>query len=344
MKEPTVSVLMPAYNAEATISEAIASVIAQSYTDFELIIIDDGSTDNTAAIAKKWASDDPRIHIIHCHHRGVVESANESFKHAKGTYWTRLDSDDRMVSTRLEKQILFLRACDQPKSTIVGTQVEFFPREALGEGTIRYESWLNSIEDEEEHSRNFLIENSLAHPSIMAHRSVFEATGGYSHGPFPEDYDFMLKTRSNGIRFHTIPEVLTYWRQHEQRLTNTDPRYSFDAFRRAKSRHIKRMISDGILSPEQPIVVWGAGSYGKRFMRSLEEENIPVAYSVDIDPKKIGRSIRSGKVKVIAPESLLNINGVFIFLAVAAPGARGKIEAFLLNAGFRPVLDFLAVQ
>jgi glycosyltransferase involved in cell wall biosynthesis len=344
MQKPTVSVLMPAFNASATITEAINSVLAQTYDDFEIVVVDDGSTDTTVDCIESLSQVDTRIRLVRASHQGVVSTANRTLKEAKGTYLTRLDADDMMEPDRIRQQMLFVLASERPEQTLVGTRVRFFPRGGLGEGTLNYERWLNALESDEDHARNLLVESTLAHPTILGHRALFEAVGGYRPGPFPEDYDLILRIRSKGTTFHTLPEVLTHWREHEGRLTHTDDRYSFDAFRRAKAMHIKGMCSDGSLEPHRPIVVWGAGSYGRRFMRALEEQNIPFSYSVDIDPKKIGRKIRDDRVEVLSPEQLMTLEGAFVFLAVATPGARQEIQDFLGHKGLLELRDFLAVQ
>src|SRR5476651_2363164 len=102
---PTITVLMPAYNAERFIGEAIASVLQQTYTDFELVIVNDGSTDSTFDIITTF--NDPRIVVVNQENMGVAAALNTGLKHAKGTYIARFDADDVCYSQRLEKQVKF---------------------------------------------------------------------------------------------------------------------------------------------------------------------------------------------------------------------------------------------
>lgn len=344
MLKQTVSVLMPAFNASATIGQAIKSVLNQTYEELEIIVVDDGSTDGTVQRVEDFMKQDKRVQLFKAAHEGVARAANRTIKESKGSFLARLDADDYMEPERLEEQLNYLINCEAPEKTLVGSKIRFFPREKLGEGTLKYEKWLNSIERDEDHARHLLVENTLAHPTILGHRSLFEGVRGYREGAFPEDYDLTLRLRSQGTRMYTIPQVLTHWREHGDRLTHTDERYSFESFRRAKAMHIKRMYTGGQLAPDRPLIIWGAGSYGKRFMRALEEQALPFTHSIDIDPRKVGRSIRSGKVEVIAPEQLKSIKEPFVLLAVATPGAREEIRDFLMEQGLNEVQDFLAVQ
>ena len=91
---PTVSIIVPVYNAENTLSRCVDSILHQEYTDFELLLVDDGSLDSSGAICDRYASLDSRVHVIHKENSGVSDSRNMALDHARGTYLQFLDSDD----------------------------------------------------------------------------------------------------------------------------------------------------------------------------------------------------------------------------------------------------------
>ncbi len=108
MTTPRVSVLIPVYNAERYLSSAIESVLCQSYTDLEIIAIDDGSTDLSATILKEFAARDPRVIVISQRNAGISAALNRGLELASGIYIARMDSDDLMASERIAVQVKFL--------------------------------------------------------------------------------------------------------------------------------------------------------------------------------------------------------------------------------------------
>lgn len=124
---PLISVLMPVYNDESNVAYAIKSILDQSYTNFELIIVNDGSTDNTRMVIESF--DDPRINIYNRPHRGVAESLNEGLKYARGRYIARMDSDDISFKNRLSLQLSYLQS--HPNVKILGTEYFIYENQHL---------------------------------------------------------------------------------------------------------------------------------------------------------------------------------------------------------------------
>jgi glycosyltransferase involved in cell wall biosynthesis len=118
MKPPQVSVIIPVYNGAADVAMAIDSILTQTFTDFELIVVNDGSTDRTAAVLK--AVSDPRIRIVDRENAGIATALNHGIALARGKYIARLDHDDRAKPTRLEKQFRFMEV--NPDYAMVGTR------------------------------------------------------------------------------------------------------------------------------------------------------------------------------------------------------------------------------
>ena len=219
MKTPRVSILLPVFNAAATLAETLQSIQAQSCEDFEVVAIDDGSEDESGDILLEWSRCDPRFRVLLADHQGIVEAPNQGLALCRGAYVARMDADDRMHPERLEKQLAWLEG--DLGLSVVSCLVEIFPREETGEGMLVYEAWLNGLVDSAAIEREFFVESPIANPSAMMRREELVALGGYQDRGWPEDYDLWLRYRAAGRRFAKVPEVLHYWREHPRRATHT---------------------------------------------------------------------------------------------------------------------------
>lgn len=324
---PRVSVLMPCRNAAARLTETIASLEAQTFADYEVIAVDDGSGDATPEILGAWARRDGRVRVLRQPVRGLVAALQAGLDAARGELVARMDAADIAEPTRLEKQVAFLDA--NPDIDACGTRVRYFPDEIVRDGARRYERWLNSLITPEELARDIFVECPIAHPALMARRAALLEVGGYRDMGWPEDYDLILRLWSAGHRLANVPELLLHWREGESRASRTDPRYSPDAFRRCKVHHLRRTHLVG----KDGVVVWGAGPVGKAFARELAAQGETVRAFVDLDPRKIGQSIHGAPV--VAPEAIGRFAGAFAVAAVGQPGAREEIGAALEAVGWR---------
>lgn len=329
---PRVSILMPCRDAAAWLPEAIASLEAQTFDAYEVVAVDDGSSDATPELLTAWARRDGRVRVLRPPVRGLVAALNAGLDAARGELVARMDADDVAEATRLEKQVAFLDA--HPDIAACGTRVRYFPDEVVRDGARRYERWLNSLVTPDDIARDIFVECPIAHPALMARRSALFAVGGYRDMGWPEDYDLILRLWAAGQRLANVPEVLLHWREGESRASRTDPRYSPEAFRRCKVHHLRRTHLVG----RDGVVVWGAGPVGKAFARELRAQGETVRAFVDIDPRKIGQTVHGAPV--VPPEGLGAFAGAFVVAAVGQPGAREEIRAALEGMGWR---DWCAV-
>ena len=180
MKTPRISVLLPVFNAAATLAETLQSIQAQSCEDFEVVAIDDGSGDGSGDVLLEWSRRDRRFRALLSDHRGIVEAPNQGLALCRGAYVARMDADDRMHPKRLEKQLEWLEG--DPNLSVVSCLVEIFPREKTGEGMLVYEAWLNGLVDSAAIEREFFIESPIANPSAMMRREELMALGGTKTG------------------------------------------------------------------------------------------------------------------------------------------------------------------
>ena len=329
MNTPSVSIVMPFFNAAATLPRALDSMRAQTFRDWELIAVDDGSADDGAAMAAAAATEDKRIRVERRAHAGIVAALQHGCALARGGYFARMDADDAARPGRLERQMSLLEA--SPETGLCGTRVHI-AGENVGPGRRRYAAWLNALVTHEAIVRDLFIECPVAHPAFMMRRDAFLDVGGYVDRGWPEDYGLVMRLWRAGWKLENVPETLLDWHERPGRLSMTGPRYSETAFRRLK-RHY---LFETCLADREAFHQWGAGEVGKRWLREWQERH-PAA-AVDINPRKIGREIHG--TPIIAPESLPPPGGTFIVIAVGAPGAREEIRAWLSAHGYLELRDF----
>ncbi len=334
---PIISVLLPIYNAADTLDQAIRSLVRQTFDDFEVIAVDDGSDDESPSILRRWAKRNRRIKPVFHERVGLIGVLNAGLERAGGELVARMDADDVSHPKRFERQVALMRA--HPELSVAGCLVRSFPKHSVREGFRIYEAWLNSLIAHEDMVREIYIESPLAHPSTMMRRTELIELGGYEDHGWPEDYDLWLRYHLAGGRFAKVPEALYFWREHEDRLSRTDPRYAVERFLRAKAHY----LAQGPLKGTESVIVWGAGQTGRRLSKHLLREGVRIAAFVDVDSKKIGRMLRG--IPVIAPDDLVSTRGSagFLLSAVSSRGARALIREWARGQGWEEGRDFLCV-
>lgn len=320
---------MPCYNAAATLDEALESLASQTLPDFEIVAVEDGSSDATRQILRAWAGRERRLRLLERPHAGIVGALNAGLEVCAAPYVARMDTDDHSFPERLALQAAYLEA--HPEACLVSCRVAGFPAGQVRMGFAIYLDWLNALLSDEQMRREIFVESPLPHPSVMFRREWVQRVGGYQERGWAEDYDLWLRLFLAGGHFAKLDQVLLEWREHAGRLTRTDERYSLENFLRAKAFYLAR----GPLVGRDAVIVWGAGMMGRRLGKQLERQGAPLAAFVDIDPAKIGHT-RRGR-PVIAPEDLLDLWGRYahpvILAAVGARGARFLIRERLNALG-----------
>ncbi|MFH1464575.1 MAG: glycosyltransferase [Pseudomonadota bacterium] len=233
---PCVSVLLPVYDAAPTLSQALSSLWAQTFTRFEVVAVDDGSEDGCGDLLRREAGRDSRLRPLFGPHAGLVPALNRGLQACRGRYVARMDADDLAHPERLARQVELLEAT--PAVSVASCLVESFPRHQVGEGFRIYEAWLNSLVSHTDICREIFIESPIPHPTAVMRRLELLQLGGYRDVGWPEDYDLWLRYRAAGKVFAKVPQVLLWWREHGGRLTHTDRRYSVENFLRAKAHFL----------------------------------------------------------------------------------------------------------
>lgn len=223
---PLISVVMPAYNARRYVAEAIESVLGQTFTDFEFLIIDDGSTDETGQILKDWGTRDTRIRVISQSNSGVGAALNAGLAQARGKYVARMDSDDVCLPQRFQKQVDYLE--QTPDCVLVGSRVLMID----SDGAPLFE--MESVQTTHEQIDQLLMEArwSIVHPAVMMRTSAVRQVGGYNNELVPvEDHDLFLRLAEVG-KLANLPEVLLKYRKHPMNSVRVLADRRVDALRR----------------------------------------------------------------------------------------------------------------
>ena len=336
MSFPRITVLLPAYNAAPTLRRALDSIRVQTCVDWELVAVDDGSTDATGSILSEIASMEPRLRVVTRSHAGLVAALNAGLDQARGEFIARMDADDQSHPERLEEQVRFLE--QHAGVGVVGCQVTFGgdPREQAGYAA--HVEWLNGLLAPEQIELARFIDAPFAHPSVMFRRALVTRHGAYRDGDFPEDHELWLRWLEAGVRMAKIPRPLLTWHDSPGRLSRTDARYAPTAFYRLKADYLARWLQAHV-SSNRRILVWGAGRLTRRRVEPLLATGVRVDCYLDIDPRKLGQH-RDGR-RVIAPESLPPHEEAFVLGYVANRGARELQRTFLQTRGWIEGRDFL---
>lgn len=230
MNEVKITVLMPAFNAEKYIHDAIQSVLLQSFEDFELLIIDDGSADKTSAIAKEFT--DPRIRLMKLPHQGISRALNVGLKNATGQYIARFDADDICLPQRLEKQYNFLNK--NPDYVLVGCDVEYITQ--AGEHIFNFQC---SAYTHEAIMQQLYECCPFIHSGVMYRKEMAQKAGGYSSDAHTfEDHLLWTQLVKYG-KYYNLPERLIRVRFNASSAT-MDEKWRGRYFRQLKKNSIAR--------------------------------------------------------------------------------------------------------
>ncbi|MBX3185610.1 MAG: glycosyltransferase [Labilithrix sp.] len=329
-----ISVLLPYRDAEATLREALESVLADLDAGDEVVAVDDGSSDGSAAIARAVAAADPRVVLraTSSAGSGIVAALTCGLDAARGSFIGRMDADDVSLPGRFRAQ----RALFDADASLgaVGVQVEAFP--SPREGMQRYVAWQNEVVTREDHRRAIFVESPLCHPSVLMRRDALDAVSGFRESAWAEDYDLWLRFDAAGLGLAKVPRVLFRWRMRPDSLTWTDPRYAPTRLVEARAHYLAVRLA------ARPFAVWGAGQTGRRLARALEAHAARPRFFVDVDPRKIGRTARSAPIVDARRGIEAAARGeVTLVVAVGEPGARAIVRDRLAGADLREGAAFI---
>jgi len=329
---PAVSVLVAARDAAATLPRMLRSVQRQTLTDWQCVVVDDGSRDASAGIVAETAARDRRVELVAGDGSGVVAARNLGLAACRAPRVALLDADDVAHPRRLEKQAAALDA--RAEWLAVACHVRYVPRAALGDGMRAYESWLNSMRAPEDLHRERFIEMPAGHPALMLRTDALRAVGGWRERGWPEDWDLLLRLLAGGD-VGVVPERLLAWRVRAESLSRTSPAYTQEAFNRCRAA----FLAEQYLAGEESYALWGYGGTGRALRRALAEHGKRLERVVELHPGRLGQRIHGAPV--VPPEALADTRPRRLVVSVAGAHPRAQVRAALATMGYVEQRDFI---
>ena len=208
MGSPLVSVILPVYNGELFLSSSIDSILSQTFRDFELLIIDDGSTDGSRLILEKYILFDMRVRVLFRENQGIANTLNQLIEMAKGTWIARMDQDDIALPHRFESQLNWLAGSG---ADICGSWIK------------RFGTWDKRVirlrESDEAIKVEMLFCCPFAHPTVMIRADLFKSLRYSAEWDHAEDYDLWVQAAEAGWKMTNVPEVLLLYRIHPAQIS-----------------------------------------------------------------------------------------------------------------------------
>ncbi|MBB5318578.1 glycosyltransferase family 2 protein [Tunturibacter empetritectus] len=265
----TLSVVMPLYNAEAFLHDAIASVLRQTWTDFELIVVDDGSTDGSLALAESLAQTDGRVKVFSQRNVGTASTLNRAIELASSEWVFLMHSDDIMHANRLERQLAFLH--DHPELAVASSLVRHIDKSGRVIG--HDNSFLFTHKEIETRIRhNKLI--GFNHPAVALRKSIVQSAGGYRQEFWPaEDIDLWNRLAEQGHKILVQPEILLDYRIHDGSASISRARLTRIKMRWLKDSMLRRRRDEPELTWEQFL----AFNRKSPFLKRINEDRVDFA-------------------------------------------------------------------
>lgn len=336
-----ISVLMSVYNGGNYVKDSIESILEQTYTDFELIIVNDGSTDQTSNIIKSYK--DKRIKIFDLEENcGVGAALQYGLSKVSGEYIAKADADDLYHPDRLLKQKNFL---DNNKDiAVVGTFVEYFADQER-QNSPQYLTKKN-IQEKQKNSL-FLTEDiseklywfcCVTHSTMMARSEIIKKIG-YSANRMGEDYYLLYQLNKSGYQMANLPEILT-----KVRVTNN----SITALGKNKEWYFKKALFEikgdeirNLFQNNNQVYLWGAGEFGQLMFEQLQIRGLEVVGFIDGDQTKQGKVLK-GK-SIFGFDEIYSDKGNDIKVLIASQPGMFQITDILKQHGFLHLRDFVVL-
>jgi glycosyltransferase involved in cell wall biosynthesis len=320
MQKPLVSILIPFKNTASFLDECINSVLNQTYKNWELIIVDDHSSDNSYNIVNSFAKNDARIKLFKNSGSGIIDALQLAFFRSSGQLITRMDSDDIMRSEKIETLAYNLLKYGE-RHVAIGL-VHYFSEEGIKSGYKSYEVWLNILTKTGANYSEIYKECVIPSPCWMVYKEDLVSVDGFNPKRYPEDYDLAFRFYKQGLKCIPCNSVLHDWRDYHTRTSRTHAHYAENHFIDLKLQYFLELDFD----KNKTLVLWGAGHKGKKIAKTLIGKGIDFEWICD-NPKKIGKDIYG---KIMHPFSYLKtVKNSQSIITVANKTAQDEIKVYL---------------
>lgn len=315
---------MPCKNAAAFLHQTLDSILNQSYPNWELIVIDDHSTDNSFEILNHYAKKYSNIKVLTNQGNGIIDALQTAYNESIGQLITRMDADDLMTPDKLLLMIDTLVI--NGKGNVATGLVKYFSESELGDGYKKYEKWLNGLTQSNTNYSEIYKECSIPSPCWMVWKEDFENCGGFNSDIYPEDYDLAFRFYQNNLKVIGIHQILHYWRDHTNRTSRNDTKYADNNFIELKTKYFIKID----YQPKKKLILWGAGKKGKQIANLLIQQNISFDWICNTQ-NKIGHNIYS---KQLLDASQKHFDNCQVIVAVANTTEQNEIKN-RLKTGFK---------
>lgn len=339
MKKGLISVIMPVYNGVRYLEEAIASILRQTYKDFEFIIINDGSTDDSLKIVRSFLERDSRIIVISRENRGLTASLNEGIEAAEGDFIARMDADDYSYPDRFAKEIELFR--QRPELYLVGTNFTTCFEDSVSEETrkmkLRFEKNVNEPVSEQNWRSDILEDYKILHPTWMVKKELFDRIGLYKEY-CTEDVEFLFRTVCNGYAVGKVHEPLLKYRVSEESKSVQESRLlkAKEEICSYKLEYVRSQLGNRLAAARY--LVWGADISGEIVIRQIKKSYPNAECCGIIDSFKTGR-IKD--IPIIQPQDIKQIEHQYVFIATNG-GRKAAIQS-MRNLNKQELWDYFKV-
>ncbi len=317
MNATLISIVMPVKNTALYLEECLASIINQTEKNWELLAVNDHSTDDTLTILNRFSQLDNRIQVFQNQGSGIIEALRLAYSKSKGKYITRMDADDVMPNSKL-------KALKQQLQTygnghLATGFVQYFADYPIGNGYKKYQNWLNTLTKNGTNFSEIYKECVIPSPCWMVSKTDFEKCEAFRSNRYPEDYDLAFRFYKYGLKVIPNSTILHHWRDYSHRTSRMDENYADNRFLEIKLDYFLALDHQ----KEKTLILWGAGNKGKSIAKKLTEQNIPFQWVCN-NPKKIGKHIYN---TILSSEDIIhNIENLQIIITVANPEQQEEIK------------------
>ena len=330
--QPLVSIIMAVKDTAPYLHECIDSIINQTYKNWELIAVNDHSSDETPAILKAYSEQDSRVRYFDSDKPKLIPTLQVAYAEVQGELINRMDSDDRMPLDKIE--VLVREWQKYGKGIVIAGGTEHFVDEGeVGDGFLKYERWLNEVARTSTHYREIYKECVIPSHSWIIHKEDFDTVDAFNPLVYPEDYDLCFRFYRHELNIVGIDKVLHFWRDRSDRISRTWDEYKDNRYFDLKLRYFYELDRDRT----RPLVLWGAGRNGKDMARLLQSYDDTFHWVCD-NENKIGRDIYG---VILEPfDAVPSMMKPQIMVVVSSPDGKKEISEQLTQWEKKPVEDF----
>ena len=322
---------MPVKNTAIFLTDCLNSILQQTEKEWELIAINDHSTDNSLEVLSNFAEKDKRIKVYTNDGNGIIAALRLAYKNSQGQLITRMDSDDMMLPAKLatlKKQLL-----ENGEGHLATGQVQYFSEAGVGEGYLKYQDWLNGLIVKGTNFQDIYKECVIPSPCWMIHLTDLEKCEAFRPNRYPEDYDLCFRFYEKGLKVIPNDQVLHQWRDYPTRTSRTDKNYADNRFLTLKVHYFLKLER----AKNRPLVIWGAGRKGKLIARQLIEHKAEFLWVCN-NERKIGKDIYG---QVLLPfNAIKKMNRPQLIISVAGDLPQQEILQYLQKQAFKTGEDY----